>query len=329
MIRKFIPLVPIIAASLFACGAAEPETTKTETSQKEAEVRSPEVKSTVDSAKSTASGAVFRPVGVVDVSTLSTPTSSPESWRKVPADKLILLQTARGAVLIEMTPEFTPAHAAQFSALAKSGHFNGLPFHRVIDGFMAQAGDTTLVSRPNPTTSNIVAEFYFRRSPETKMTITGERRSADAGFINGFQVASQNPLLASMTADGKVEAWPLHCPGAVAAARLGNDINSANAQFYITMGYPQNLEKNYTVWGRVRAGLRSVFKIKKGEPPMPPDLIEKFSLVSDLEAEDAPQVWVMNTNSEEFSNYLEGLRSESGKLPDVCDIDVPVIVSWP
>ena len=322
MIRNFIPLVPIIAASLFACGAAEPEDSsiiaaaETEEQAEQPAVIIPQ-------------GDMFRPVGAVDVSAFDDPETAPQDWRKVAPEQLILLKTSHGVSLIEMSPEFTPGHVAQFSFLARSGHFVGLPFHRVIEGFMAQAGNTALLSKDPAPTSVLPAEFSFRRSPETNMVITSERRSADAGFINGFKIASQNPMLASMTADGKVQAWPLHCPGAVAAARLGSDINSANAEFYITTSYPESLDKKYTVWGRVRAGLRNVYKIKKGEPPMPPDLIEAFSLVSDLDPAQAPQVWVMNTDSPTFASYLEGLRLQTGALPDVCNIDVPVIVRWP
>ncbi|MCF6293304.1 MAG: peptidylprolyl isomerase [Robiginitomaculum sp.] len=332
MMKRFLLLLPFIAVGLLACGSAESHDPK---SNEEA-VQSPVAQIHYDLGDGTAATANtlpdredFRPLGMVDVSALSTPENAPDDWRKVAAEQLIVLKTAHGSVVIEMTPQFAPGHTQRFSQLAKENYYVGLPFHRVISGFMAQAGNTALVSRPRPTTEMLNAEFHFRRAPTTKMTVTGERRSADAGFIDGFKIASQPQSLAMMTADGKVQAWQLHCPGAVAAARLGTDINSANAEFYITMSYPENLDKNYTVWGRVRAGFKSVFKIKRGEPPMPPDMIEMFALVSEIDAAIAPSVWVMNTESPAFVAYLEGLRNEVGTMPDICDIDVPVIVRWP
>ncbi|PHR57755.1 MAG: peptidylprolyl isomerase [Robiginitomaculum sp.] len=321
--KKFLPLLPLVAVCLFACGAAE---------QVEPAQTSDVLETTSDATASQASvskGAAFQPVGAVDVSTMSTPEDAPDDWRAVAANQLVVLKTAHGVTLIELAPQFAPGHTARIQALASNEYFVGMPFHRVLKGFMAQAGDNKLVGRPEPTTENLTAEFRFRRSPNMKMIVTGERRSAEAGFIDGFNVASQNPALAMMTADGKVDAWSLHCPGAAAAARLGNDINSANAQFYITMGYPEALDKNYTVWGRVRAGLPAIFRIKRGEPVIPPDLIEQFALVSGLDAANAPLVWVMNTNSPAFSAYLETLKTSSGSLPDVCKIDVPVWVRWP
>ncbi|MBL4616195.1 MAG: peptidylprolyl isomerase [Robiginitomaculum sp.] len=331
MMKRLLLLVPFVAVGLLACGDAESHDPKPNKATPTAVVQKHYDLGTVTA---TASSTLpdredFRPLGVVDVSALSTPENAPDDWRKVAGDQLIVLKTAHGSVVIEMAPQFAPGHTQRYGQLAKEGFYVGLPFHRVLSGFMAQAGDTVLVSRPPPETEMLDAEFRFRLAPSTKVTVVGERRSANAGFIDGFKTASQPQALAMMTADGKVQAWQLHCPGAVAAARLGNDINSANAQFYITMGYPENLDKNYTVWGRVRAGFKSVFKIKRGEPPMPPDLIQMFSLVSEMDAAIAPSVWVMNTDSPAFVAYLEGLRSEAGSMPDICNIEVPVIVRWP
>ncbi|VAW02832.1 hypothetical protein MNBD_ALPHA06-1578 [hydrothermal vent metagenome] len=330
MIRKFIPILPLFAVSLlFACGATEQVEEQAVPVVDEAGAFDAPV---TDEHPKPKIGSVFRPVGAVDVSAMSTPESAPGDWRQVPADQLIVLKTSHGATLIEMAPDFAPGHTARFGALAHEGYFKGLPFHRVIQGFMAQAGQTALVGRPEPTTENLKAEFIYRRPPSLGMTVVGERRTAQAGFIKGFKFASQNPTLAMFppgTFDGNVAAWQLHCSGAVAAARLGNDINSANAQFYITTSYPDSLDKLYTVWGRVRAGLSNVSQIKKGEPPMPPDLIEQFSLVTDLAANERPQVWVMNTDGTAFSSYLDGMKTDTGSLPDICKIEVPVIVRWP
>jgi peptidylprolyl isomerase len=331
MMKRLLLVLPFIAVGLFSCGPAEPHDPKPTKAAPPAVVQKHyDLGAVTTTAASTLPDREdFRPLGIVDVSALSTPESAPDDWRKVSTEQLIVLKTAHGSVVIEMAPQFAPGHTQRYGQLAKEGFYVGLPFHRVLSGFMAQAGDTVLVSRPLPETEMLDAEFRFRLAPTTKMTVVGERRSADAGFIAGFKIASQPQALAMMTADGKVEAWQLHCPGAVAAARLGSNINSANAQFYITMGYPENLDKNYTVWGRVRAGFRSVFKIKRGEPPMPPDLIQMFSLVSEMDAAIAPNVWVMNTDSTAFGSYLDSLRNEAGTMPDICKIEVPVIVRWP
>jgi peptidylprolyl isomerase len=55
-------------------------------------------------------------------------------------ENTLLLDTSKGPVVIEMRPDLAPGHVAQIKALARKGFYNGLKFHRVIDGFMAQTG---------------------------------------------------------------------------------------------------------------------------------------------------------------------------------------------
>jgi peptidylprolyl isomerase len=55
-------------------------------------------------------------------------------------ENTLLLNTSKGPVVIEMRPDLAPGHVAQIKALARKGFYNGLKFHRVIDGFMAQTG---------------------------------------------------------------------------------------------------------------------------------------------------------------------------------------------
>jgi len=59
-----------------------------------------------------------------------------------PEDTLIL-ETSKGNVVIELRPDLAPNHVARIKELARKGFYDGVPFHRVIDGFMAQTGDPT------------------------------------------------------------------------------------------------------------------------------------------------------------------------------------------
>ncbi|MBQ0816414.1 MAG: peptidylprolyl isomerase [Hyphomicrobiaceae bacterium] len=59
-----------------------------------------------------------------------------------PEDTLIL-ETSKGNVVIELRPDLAPNHVARIKELARQGFYDGVPFHRVIDGFMAQTGDPT------------------------------------------------------------------------------------------------------------------------------------------------------------------------------------------
>lgn len=55
-------------------------------------------------------------------------------------ENTLLLETSKGPVVIEMRPDLAPDHVAQIKALARKGFYDGLKFHRVIAGFMAQTG---------------------------------------------------------------------------------------------------------------------------------------------------------------------------------------------
>src|ERR1051326_2944664 len=58
-------------------------------------------------------------------------------------ENTLYLDVPAGRVVIEMRPDLAPEHVAQIKALARRGFYDGVPFHRVIEGFMAQTGDPT------------------------------------------------------------------------------------------------------------------------------------------------------------------------------------------
>jgi peptidylprolyl isomerase len=59
------------------------------------------------------------------------------------AENTLLLETSKGNAVIELRPDLAPNHVARIKELARSGFYDGVVFHRVIDGFMAQTGDPT------------------------------------------------------------------------------------------------------------------------------------------------------------------------------------------
>ena len=56
-------------------------------------------------------------------------------------ENTLILETTKGRVVIEMRPDLAPGHVARIKELARQGFYDGVKFHRVIDGFMAQTGD--------------------------------------------------------------------------------------------------------------------------------------------------------------------------------------------
>ena len=146
-------------------------------------------------------------------------------------ENTLLIETTKGRVVIEMRPDLAPNHVAHIKKLAREGLYDGVVFHRVIDGFMAQTGDVKFGKSDGP-------------SYDLSMAGTG---------------GSDLP-------DVPAEFSKLHYdPGTVGAAR-SQDPNSFNSQFFITFADAGFLDGQYTVFGKVVAGMDVVNKIKKGDP---------------------------------------------------------------
>ncbi|MFN3672217.1 MAG: peptidylprolyl isomerase [Bosea sp. (in: a-proteobacteria)] len=93
----------------------------------------------------------------------------------------VVLETKDGAVTIRLRPDLAPKHVAQIKALTKKGFYDGIVFHRVIDGFMAQTGDPTGTGTGKSDLPNLPAEF----SPTPyKVGSVGMARSASPDSAN-------------------------------------------------------------------------------------------------------------------------------------------------
>ncbi|MGZ3368009.1 MAG: peptidylprolyl isomerase, partial [Caulobacteraceae bacterium] len=179
---------------------------------------------------------------------LDPPTAA--EWRTVDPQNLLVIDSTKGRILVEMIPEVAPQSVARIKELAKEHFYDGLTFHRVVAGFMAQGGDPKGTGEGGSSKPDVPGEFAFRRgatAPYVKLTVDN---GLEDGFVKSMVVRGQNSDLAVMTADGKVSGWGLWCPGTAGMARA-NDPNSANSQFYLMLGFNAGLERKYTPWGRV------------------------------------------------------------------------------
>ena len=157
-------------------------------------------------------------------------------------ENILLLDLSNGRrVAIRLVPEWAPSHVERIKTLARAGFYDGVIFHRVIDGFMAQTGDPTGTGRGGSDLPDVPAEF------------------------------NQFP----------------HVRGTVAMARAA-DKDSANSQFFIVF-YPRfSLDRNYTNFGRVIAGMDAVDAIERGEPPRNPTYIVQASMAADGKPQKVP-----------------------------------------
>ena len=144
---------------------------------------------------------------------------------------LMILKLTYGDVEIELYPEKAPNHVKRFKELANSGQYDGVVFHRVIDGFMAQTGDVKF----------------------------GNSNNADFNLSLAGTGGSELPNLKAEFTD------VAHSRGILSAARSA-DPDSANSQFFICFDSAPHLDRQYSAFGKVVKGMEFVDMIKKGEP---------------------------------------------------------------
>jgi len=145
------------------------------------------------------------------------------------AKDTLVITTKDGEIDIALRPDIAPNHVKQIEALAKKGFYDGIVFHRVIDGFMAQTGDV-------------------------------QYGNVSKGFDKA-QVGTGGSDLPNIPAEFSKTPF---VRGTVGMAR-SQDPNSANSQFFIMFADGSFLNGQYTVVGKVISGMENVDKIKKGE----------------------------------------------------------------
>ncbi|MEZ5860734.1 MAG: peptidylprolyl isomerase [Geminicoccaceae bacterium] len=106
-------------------------------------------------------------------------------------ENTLLIELEAGTVTVELLPDVAPQHVARVKELAREGFYDGVVFHRVIDGFMAQTGDPTGTGTGGSSKPDLKAEFS--KEPFKRGTIGAARtqnpNSANSQFFICFQPA--------------------------------------------------------------------------------------------------------------------------------------------
>ncbi len=143
-------------------------------------------------------------------------------------DYLAVLETDAGRVVLDLLESDTPNTVNSFVFLALHHFYDGLAFHRVIDGFMAQSGD-----------------------PNSLDADTSSWGTGGPGYTFGLEVKPE------LNFDGA---------GVLGMARSSKP-DSNGSQFFITFAAAKSLDQKYTVFGKVTEGLDVLPSIVRGEPP--------------------------------------------------------------
>ena len=158
-------------------------------------------------------------------------------------NEIAVVETDFGSIKIELYSNIAPKMVARFKELAKEGYYNGIAFHR-INTSVIQAGNADTKEGAKPSVG----------------------KEGDSGKPNVDAEFSDVP----------------YDTGIVGAARLGNDVNSANSQFFIMLKREKGFDNNYTVFGKVIDGMNTVMTIsgvpRDGERPNPPVRIKSVTI---------------------------------------------------
>jgi peptidylprolyl isomerase len=254
------------------------------------------------------------------------PAPKAADWRTPAPENVVVIDTNKGRIVVELIPEVAPGHVARIQELTREGVYDGRTFFRVIDRFMAQTGDPDNTGEGGTKKPNLKAEFTFRRDAATPFVAVAAPAGTEVGLLKSLPVVSQAWSWAEVTSDKKVAAWGTYCPGVVGMAR-DEDNNSANSQFFLMRQPYPSLDKRYTAFGRVISGLDVVRAIKTGEPvAAPQDAMLKVRLLSDIPAAERPRVRVVDTGGAWFKAEVAAKRAARGADFSVCDIDLPAEV---
>ncbi len=160
-------------------------------------------------------------------------------------ENTILLELKDGTVTIELLPDIAPLHCERMKQLARSGEYDNVAFHRVIDDFMAQTGD--------------VQHGDMEDGYNIRMAGTG-----------GSSMPNVKAEFSGIP----------HDRGTIGAARSQSP-DSANSQFFINFKDNHFLNRQYTVYGRVIEGMEHVDAITRGEPAANPDRMISMKVAAD------------------------------------------------
>ena len=256
---------------------------------------------------------------------LSACAQSPEDaeWVPIASENILLIDTEKGLITVELNPDFAPNHVARMQEMAEQGVINGERFYRVIEGFVAQGG---LADEEKISVWSEVENENDRPYGGAGFVPLGnaDMFAPEVGHIDGFPVGRDESL---------DQEWLLHCPGAMAMAR-GVDPDSGSTEFYIVLDAQRYLDRNLTVFGRVIDGMENVQALQRGkreiangviQPPEQGDLIHTFQIASNLPEGEQLQWEKMDTASAAFEAFKTNKRVREDeffyrKPPEILDI---------
>lgn len=257
--------------------------------------------------------------------------SKASDWRMLDPRQTVYLELNGGRVIIELAPQFAPAHVANVLALVREGYFDGLAIMRSQDNYVVQWGDADGKRPIRQARKTLPAEFE-RSAKDLEFTALPDpdTYAAEVGFSQGFP-AARDPTLG--------RAWAVHCYGMVGAGRDVDVDSGGGSELYAVTGHsPRHLDRNVTLLGRVVQGMELLASLPRGkaelgfyETPQQRVPIRSVRVASDVPEAERTPLEILRTDTQTFTELVESRRNRRDswfKVPagriEVCNVPIPV-----
>jgi peptidylprolyl isomerase len=260
---------------------------------------------------------------------------SPSSdWRPLDPENTLYMELPSGRVIIELSTDFSPEHAANVRALARAHYWDGAAITRVQDNYVTQWGrvegdahdrGTAHAEITTPEYDRATSGLPFTRLPDP------DSYSRQTGFSNGFWAAR----------DGAGKTWMPHCYGAIGVGRDNPPNTGDGSELYVVIGQaPRHLDRNLAMVGRVVQGMDLLSSLHRGtgalgvyETPAERTPINSIRLASDVPEAQRTNLEALRTDSATFRAVIDNRRfrresffvAPTGHI-NVCNVPLPVRV---
>jgi peptidylprolyl isomerase len=246
---------------------------------------------------------------------------APADWRALDPAETLVIETTKGRIVVEMRPEFAPKAVERVKRLAREGVYDGLQFHRVIEGFVDQTGNPNNKDGGTSSYPDLPAEFGARLPASADPAIIVRRTDGVEGVLGSSPFAGVSAAEQALGSDHRLRVWGAYCAGTAGMGRQAG-IDTANSEIFFMRAPVRRLDHDYAVWGQVVAGLDVVRAINVGEPPSDPDRMLKVRVAADLPQAERPRIKVLNPHGQEFARRLAAAKAQKGAAFSVCDLSM-------
>ena len=259
-------------------------------------------------------------------------------WLAIDPDDIMVMDTAAGRMLVQLAPQFAPAHVAAIKALVRAGRFDDGRIVRVQDNYVVQwaarpeDGKQVVSQPPDVRQQRVRSERlpaeYERSAAGLAFTPSPFKDTyAQAGWVSGWQAAR----------DRKAgTAWLVHCYGTVGVGRDMPPDTGDGAELYTVIGHgPRHLDRNIANVGRVLAGIEPHAALPRGTEALgfykdeaQRSKIAQVRLASQIPG--FPRWRMMDTASASFAAVVQARANRTGFFvrpagaADLCTLKVPV-----